>query len=36
MPVNYRITEDILVLEKDFVGLKEALAFKESQGKYSV
>lgn len=35
-PVNYEITKDILKLEKNFVGFKEALAFKESQGKYYV
>ncbi|WP_132793986.1 peptidoglycan-binding protein LysM [Tenacibaculum skagerrakense] len=35
-PINYTTTEDLLILEKDFIGFKEALAFKESQGKYRV
>ncbi|SNR15523.1 peptidoglycan-binding protein LysM [Tenacibaculum jejuense] len=35
-PVNYETTKDILKLEKNFVGFKEALAFKESQGRYYV
>ncbi len=35
-PINYKITSDILKLEKNFVGFKEALAFKESQGKYYI
>lgn len=33
---NYEINEDILYLEKNFIGFKEALAFKESQGRYRV
>ncbi len=28
--------KDILILDKDFIGFKEALAFKESQGRYTV
>ncbi|WP_373681041.1 peptidoglycan-binding protein LysM [Tenacibaculum sp. M341] len=36
-PKNYyKATEEILILEKDFIGFKEALAFKESQGRYRV
>ncbi|MFY7672450.1 peptidoglycan-binding protein LysM [Tenacibaculum sp. MEBiC06402] len=35
-PINYTTTEDLLILEKDFIGFKEALAFKESQGRYTV
>ncbi|CAL2055136.1 peptidoglycan-binding protein LysM [Tenacibaculum sp. 190524A05c] len=35
-PINYTTTEDLLILEKNFIGFKEALAFKESQGKYTV
>ena len=33
---NTTITITIPFLQKDFIGFKEALAFKESQGKYSV
>jgi len=41
-PANYEIeerfssTENILKLDNDFIGFKEALAFKESQGRYFV
>ncbi|WP_408038162.1 peptidoglycan-binding protein LysM [Tenacibaculum amylolyticum] len=35
-PINYVTSKDVLILEKDFIGFKEALAFKESQGKYTV
>ncbi len=35
-PVVYNNAEDLLLLERDFIGFKEALAFKESQGRYTV
>ncbi|AUC14720.1 peptidoglycan-binding protein LysM [Tenacibaculum sp. SZ-18] len=38
-PINYNTTvtnTELLILEKNFIGFKEALAFKESQGRYTV
>ncbi|WP_299620178.1 peptidoglycan-binding protein LysM [uncultured Tenacibaculum sp.] len=33
---KHEVTADILKLEKNFVGFKEALGFKESQGRYYI